>query len=75
MDAYNDHLYGGPTVEATRQCRRCKGDRKTDSPVASCRNCGADPNRRTLSRNNARTRNIGGKRGRNSGTTNKSKSK
>lgn len=70
MDTHEDHLYGGPTVE--HPCRRCKGEFGT---AVNCANCGRHKDRTLLSRNRARTRKIGGKRGRNSGTTKTSKNK
>lgn len=70
MDTHEDHIYGGATVENV--CPRCKGEFGLGD---NCHNCGRGRHRRLLSRNAARTRNIRGKRGRNSGTTNKSKSK
>jgi len=62
MDSHEDHLYGGPTVN--KPCRRCKGE---FGSRRKCRNCGRDKDRHLLSRNRARRRKIGGKRGRNSG--------
>lgn len=62
MDTHDDHIYGGPTV--VKPCRRCGGEfggRK------NCAACGRHRDRHLLSRNRARRRNIGGKRGRNSG--------
>lgn len=70
MDTHEDSLYGGPSV--TNACRRCKGEFGERS---NCAQCGRHTDRKLLSRNRARTRNIGGKRGRNSGTTKTSKNK
>ena len=59
-------------------CKRCREDFGVDregNQRTRCRNCGVHKDRIVASRNSLRRRNIGGKRGRNSGVTNKSKSK
>lgn len=58
----DDHIYGGPTVQ--KPCPRCSGE---FGDRDNCRSCGRHKNRNHLSRNQARRRNIGGKRGKNSG--------
>lgn len=69
MQTHDDSIYGGPSVE--RPCVRCKGE---FGQGENCRNCGRHVNRAHLG--SGRRRNpIGGKRGRNSGTTKTSKNK
>lgn len=58
----DDNIYGGPTV--VKPCPRCKGE---FGDRDHCGTCGRHKNRKLLSRNAARRRNIGGKRGKNSG--------
>lgn len=60
------------------RCKRCRedfGTKRDGEQRDRCQNCGVHKDRRIASRNSLRRRNIGGKRGRNSGTTNKSKQK
>lgn len=55
-------------------CRRCKHK----APLTKrdrCENCGVHKDRPVMSRNSMRRRNIGGKRGRNSGKVGTSKNK
>jgi methionyl-tRNA synthetase len=58
----DDHIYGGESV--TDPCPRCSG---SFGDGDRCNACGRHRHRRHLSRSQARRRNIGGKRGRNSG--------
>lgn len=57
-------------------CKRCHENISPTIGNGRCGNCGTHPDRPVLSRNSSRRRGkVGGKRGNNSGVTNKSKSK
>lgn len=61
-------------------CPRCHDDNDFEFPHPNggrdaCSNCGVRKGRPILSRNSMRRRKIGGKRGRNSGTTGTAKTK
>jgi hypothetical protein len=51
----------------SERCTRCKPDPQHWKRDGTCSNCGVHKDRRVMSLNSGRRRNLGGKRGRNSG--------